>query len=261
LDEYRTQLEELVATGNKLAAALRLRVLRRSPRTAKVLESLERKSVKAETLEHRFSEEYQRWYTLGTALVTQLLPDRLSEFRSLYLADAKRKEVSVVTYSIQDWLLGIVSAGRFDEVGVVVGRFEAQLAIVTAAQLRFESKLFDIENLVRADLLDSEVDAARELIRSGFLRAAGVVCGVVLEKHLAQVCANHHLPVTKRHPTIGDLNDLLKNNSVYDVTIWRNIQRLGDLRNLCGHERGREPTKDDALELVSGVDKTMKTVL
>ena len=66
--------------------------------------------------------------------------------------------------------------------------FECQLGIVKSAQRRFESSLFDIQKIVRADLFDSEIDAARKLLKNGFLRAAGALAGVVLEKHLEQVC-------------------------------------------------------------------------
>ena len=92
------------------------------------------------------------------------------------------------------------------------------------------------------------------------LRAAGAVAGVVLEKHLAQVCDNHNVSVRKQQPTIGDLNDLLKKSEVMDVPIWRSLQRLGDLRNLCDHNKQREPTEAEVAELIDGVDKTTKTL-
>ncbi len=79
-----------------------------------------------------------------------------------------------------------------------------------AAKRRFESSLFEIKQLVQADLLDSEIGAAQELHKSGFLRAAGAVAGVVLEKHLGQVCDNHQITISKKHPGIADLNELLK---------------------------------------------------
>lgn len=95
---------------------------------------------------------------------------------------------------------------------------------------------------------------------NGFLRGGGVVAGVVLEKHLAQIAANHDIPIRKQHPTINDLNEALKNGGVIEVPNWRAIQRLGDLRNLCGHNKGREPTTEDISELIDGVEKFSKTL-
>ena len=83
---------------------------------------------------------------------------------------------------------------------------------------------------------------------------------MVLEKHLAQVCENHSIAIKKKEPTIGELNDALKNSGTIDVPDWRFIQRLGDLRNLCDHNKNREPKKEEIGELIDGVEKIMKTL-
>ena len=44
-----------------------------------------------------------------------------------------------------------------------IPQFDQQLAILGAVRARFESSLFDIRQLVQADLFDSELDAAGEL--------------------------------------------------------------------------------------------------
>jgi hypothetical protein len=137
---------------------------------------------------------------------------------------------------------------------------EQQLNILKSAQQRFTSSLFDIRQLVAADLFDSEIEAARALVKNKFLRAAGAIAGVVLEKHLAQVCENHAIKVTKKNPTIGDFNDLLKNADVIDTPRWRANQHLADIRNLCDHNKTKEPTEEQVQDLVDGVAKVLKTM-
>lgn len=105
-------------------------------------------------------------------------------------------------------------------------QYKTQLEILESVQSRFDSSLHDIAQLVRADLFDSELDSARELANSGFLRGAGAIAGVVLEKHLGEVCQNHNVVSRKQHPTISDFNDLLKNASVIDVPVWRRFSAL-----------------------------------
>lgn len=129
-----------------------------------------------------------------------------------------------------------------------------------ACQDALDSALLNIQQLVHADFLDSEIAEARELHKRGFLRAAGAVAGVALEKHLAMVLKVHSLVVKKKDPTIGDLNDALKAGDVYDIPTWRFVSQLGDLRNLCDHNKQREPTLEEVLKLIGGVDKTVKTV-
>jgi len=84
--------------------------------------------------------------------------------------------------------------------------------------------------------------------------------GVVLEAHLQRVATNHSVSISKKDPTISDLNDPLKAASVYDTPTWRKIQHLADLRNLCDHKKSREPTETEVRDLIAGVASIVKTV-
>ncbi len=209
-----------------------------------------------------FQRDYQKWYSESLSIMKQILPERLEEFTELYQPDRKRKEIIITTYRIQDYLMGLSPSGprSFDHLAVVIMNFQTQKSILASLEKRFESSLFNITNILQADLHDTELDAARELLKNGYDRAAGIVAGVALEGHLKTVAQNHKLKEIKQNATISSLNDLLKNEGVIDVTSWRPIQRLGDLRNLCGHKRERDPTKEEVQELIDGVDKILKTV-
>lgn len=50
----------------------------------------------------------------------------------------------------------------------------------------------------------------------------------------------------EKNPSINDYNELLKSNGVIDVPVWRNIQRLADIRNMCDHHKQTEPTNSNA---------------
>ena len=73
---------------------------------------------------------------------------------------------------------------------------------------------------------------------------------------------NATMPTMPTMPTkaISDFNDLLKNGGVIEVPTWRQIQRLGDLRNLCDHNKQREPTSEEVAEFIDGVEKATKTL-
>ncbi len=134
-----------------------------------------------------------------------------------------------------------------------------QVSILKTCLECFDNRIFDMQMLLQADIFDSEIDSAKHLLKMGFLRAAGAVCGVVLEKHFSNVCTNRNISISKKNPTIADYNYALKDNA-YDTLVWRRIQRLGDIRNLCDHNKDREPLKDEVEELISGTERVIKTI-
>lgn len=253
LDRYKNDLDRLQNDGEKLHLALLIEI---NPESAKKLT----KEQVAELPNIR--SEYQIWYSESLALIRQLLPDRLDDFISYYKPLKPRKDLNAATYTISDLLQGLTaSRGGQKVVGfdAALLPLEQQVNIVRALKRRFESSLFDIRGLVQADLFDNELDAADELNRKGFQRGAGAIASVVLEEHLAAVCAQHGTTVPK-NPSISELNDALKKSDVLDLSTWRFIQHLGDLRNLCDHKKSDDPTKDQINELIDGVRKITKTV-
>lgn len=211
-----------------------------------------------------FSTAYQSWYSECLVLIKQLLPDRLNDFIRLYEKPKGRKAIGFENYRIEDALQGLRVTRYGHEViadsKAAMPHLQQQIAILKSIKNRFESSLFDIRRLVQADLLDSELDAARELLKHKFMRAAGAVSGVVLEKHLHEVCVAHNIKLTKKHPTIADLNDALKNADIIETPQWRFHQHLGDIRNLCDHNKKTEPTVAEVSDLIEGVAKVTKTV-
>jgi hypothetical protein len=209
-----------------------------------------------------FCDEYQTWYSESLVLIKQLLPDRLNDFISYYEVPKNRKEIKYDSYRIADYLQHLqITNGIGDiivDTSAAVDKFRQQLGILKAVQKRFESSLFKIQQLVQADLFDNELDAAKLLNKNKFMRAAGAMAGVVLERHLSQVLKNHNLTCKKN--TISPLNDSLKAGDVYDLPIFRKIQHLGDIRNLCDHDSKREPTQEEVDEMIRGVDSIIKTV-
>jgi hypothetical protein len=263
LEKVRVELKALVALGIEMSQDVSMRKGRQGGVS---LEGPTEEVTVGRAKAGKFEESYQMWYTEAAAVVKQLIPERASEFRFLYEAEPKRRAIHGVNFTIQDWLNGVRSSSNylgeknFDDYAAVAMRFQSQLGILQAAERRFDSRLLNMEEIVRADLFDSELDKARELLRFGFDRPAGVIAGVVLEEHLQNVCSRRSLRLTKKSPTIADLNDLLKNERVIDNPAWRFVQRLGDIRNLCGHKKERDPTKEEVQELIDGTDKTIKTV-
>jgi hypothetical protein len=260
IEKYKKDLEKLEKKGEALLSAMQYECY-----PERFEEALGDKLKEFKKALPKFDNDYQSWYSEAKVVIKQLLPDRLSDFERHYEKPKPRKDITYDNYRIEDYLQGLNVTRGWEKEKVVgpdaaIPQFQQQLAILKAVSSRFESSLFDIRQIVQADLFDSELEAARELLKNGFLRAAGAVSGVVLEKHLGQVSENHNITTRKKHPTISDFNDLLKNGGVLDTPAWRQIQRLGDIRNLCDHNKDREPSRDEVEELISGVEKFTKTL-
>lgn len=203
-----------------------------------------------------FVSGYEGWYSKALSIVKQLLPDRVEDFIILY-TNNKRKELCYSTYTISD-ALRMVEKGNCTPF-VAITSFMRQIEILKACEDTFDSKLYNLKVLLQADVFDSEIDSAKHLKKKGFYRAAGAICGVVIEKHFSEVCKNRGIVIKKKSPTIADYNDALR-DIVYDIVEWRKIQRLGDIRNLCDHSKDREPTLDEIEDLISGTEKVIKTI-
>ncbi|GAF86384.1 unnamed protein product, partial [marine sediment metagenome] len=205
-----------------------------------------------------FAAKYHTWYTRALAVARVLVPDRLDEFRRLYERNDKRKKLDSLTYVIEDYVHGVNSPidwnqrPIFDTRVATFMKLHTQVNIIASCESRLDDILANIRGVLQAGLFDSELDAARDLLKNGHLRGAGAVAGVVLEGHLAEVCANHSVSIRKKNPHVSDFNDALKNAGVFDVTQWRWIQRLGDIRNLCDHKKARDPNPDEVQELLDG---------
>lgn len=203
---------------------------------------------------------YQEWYTKAIVVVRQLAPDRLTEFVGYYLPDAKRKQINARTYTLQDFFskLRLVGAGATSDDAALI-LLTNQLAVFTSLLSRIDSVLANVEAELFAGLKDDEIHVAREVMKVS-LRAAGAIVGVVMESHLQKVAAAHNVTISKKHPTLADLNDPLKAASVIDTPTWRKISYLADIRNLCCHKKGDEPTKEQVGELIDGADWLVKNV-
>jgi len=268
LEKYKKDLDKLISNGGMLFNAMQFECYpEQFEEQAKKIfkDKFEEKFSELKKNLLSFKENYQSWYSESLAIIKLLLPDRVNDFIKLYEKPKTRKEITYENYVIEDYLQGLTVTRSWVKEKVVgpeaaIPKFRQQLKILEAVQKRFESSLFDIKQLVQADLFDSELDVARELNKKGFARAAGAVAGVVLESHLSQVCENHKIKVSKKNPSINDYNQLLKDNNVIEIPDWRFIQHLADLRNLCDHDKKREPKKEEIEELINGVEKIKKTI-
>src|SRR5258708_7625983 len=107
--------------------------------------------------EKQFYSGYQDWYTKAVRVVEVLARDRLLEFRSYYEGDPKRKDLSVSTYCIRDFVRGIrprqdsfeqLRGTTFNANEVTIGLFMTQALILGALVSRIDGVVAELESLI-----------------------------------------------------------------------------------------------------------------
>lgn len=206
-----------------------------------------------------FTENYQKWYSKALTIVECVMPERKSEFEKLYLPQNNRKELTLLNYTIFDAIRGIHSEAKRITVDSAFNLINTQIDIIKSVKEIVEHRLNEIKNLLEFDVFEKEIDSARYLLKNNYLRSAGAICGVIIEKHLANMLSMSGLKPLKKNPTINDYNDDLYQNKVINQTQFKYILYLGDIRNKCDHNKTSEPTKDEVEDLINGTEKVIKT--
>lgn len=225
-----------------------------------IIKYLQGKLDKKEEKTFSFHAEYQVWYSKAIKAVASMAEDRLDDFVSYYKINQKRKSLGYGTYVIEDYLKGVVPSHMdFDSKTQTLQNFYNQWTILKAIGDRVDSIFENIISHVTMEFQEDSILMAEELGKVN-LRASGALAGVILENHLQTVAKAKGIQISKKNPTISDLNEPLKQGGVYGVPEWRKISYLADIRNICSHKKDVDPTKDQIADLISGVRWATKNV-
>ncbi|EHD13203.1 hypothetical protein CIN_19400 [Commensalibacter intestini A911] len=255
---FREELDNLIKEGDNLLIAINHMIDPDSFKNTYYKNNQEKYNNLIKSLPS-FINKYEIWYSKSKKVIKFILPDRLIDFNSAYKHPSKQKDITFTNYDIHNFILGI-QLSKEEYRYVVVNIYQQQLNILKAAKKIFSSKLLDLKTLVQADLFDSEIEVAGELAKKGFLRGAGAICGVIIEKHLRALCERHNITITKKNPGINDLCVILRNNDVIDIPQERFIMSCADIRNLCDHNKGIEPTQTQIDNLLSDTKRIIDTI-
>jgi len=116
-------------------------------------------------------------------------------------------------------------------------KFHSLNAVFRAAKEDYNGGyLTTVRNLVQAELFDTELEQATELLESGYKLAAAVIAGVVLETGLRELSERNDLP----HAVIDKMNTELARKGVYGKLIQKQVTALAHIRNSAAHGKPDE---------------------
>ena len=140
-----------------------------------------------------------------------------------------------------------------------IGVYDTYFGVLTSLKSVFNAAKEDFEggylnstrSLVQAEVFDSELEQAKELLKNGYKTAAAVVAGVVLETTLRELCDRGGIA----HAKLDKMNaDLVKNGN-YNKLIQKRITALAVIRNSAAHGKPEEFSDNDVGDMIRDVER------
>ena len=124
-------------------------------------------------------------------------------------------------------------------------------AIFNAAKEDFEGGyLTSLKQLVQAEVFESEIEQAEELLKSGYKLAAAVIAGVVLETALRELSANNSIAIGK----LDTMNGQLAKAGVYNKLQQKQITAIADIRNNAAHGKPELFSEPDVKNMIRDIE-------
>ncbi|MDP2914923.1 MAG: HEPN domain-containing protein [Candidatus Aminicenantes bacterium] len=125
--------------------------------------------------------------------------------------------------------------------------------VVEAAQRDFEAGLlFNIRNLITAEVLGDFIEQAETLLKAEYYVPAASLAGAVLEDTLRKLCEKNGIPIPES-TKIDRLNAELVKANVYDKLVQKRITAIADIRNNADHGHFDKFKKEDVQDMIAWI--------
>lgn len=136
--------------------------------------------------------------------------------------------------------------------GTYLATLERLRAVFLAAKEDYEGGyLQSTRSLVQAEVFDTELEQATELLGSGYRAAAAVIAGVVLETSLRELCDRHSIGQGK----LDKMNADLAKAGIYNKLQQKRITALADIRNSAAHGKPEEFSDRDVEDMIRDITR------
>lgn len=130
--------------------------------------------------------------------------------------------------------------------------FDRLYSIFQSAKNQYEGGyLFDVRNLVHAEVFSDELEQAEHFLSQGYKVPAAVIAGTVLETTLRELCTQH--ANLQPADNINRMNDDLAREGVYNKMRTDQIRALAKIRNAAAHGKPDEFNDNDVKLMIAGI--------
>lgn len=142
--------------------------------------------------------------------------------------------------------------------GETYPKFIKQYALLSAFKDDYEQGyLISLKTLIEADIFDTELEQAKELLSSKYKLAAAVIAGIVLETALRSLCDKSNIP----HGKLTKMNDDLTKAGIYNKFQQKSITALADIRNSAAHGKDSEFTHENVENMIRDIESFLLTYM
>jgi hypothetical protein len=189
---------------------------------------------------------YERWYNSAHPLINEYLKEREPEFAEEYEKVRECMEIDIQYLNNNE----IKSAGQLR--GIVMTALYFQRDLVHSIQNRVEAEKIKVKKKVSSDIVKEEILQARELLNDGNIRAAGVIVGVGLERHLFEMCESSSNELDYRYMEgITSLSQTLNDAKEITDDEHRLLEYLAGIRNKCSHASEENPSEAEVERMLN----------
>ncbi|MBZ0166629.1 MAG: HEPN domain-containing protein [Candidatus Omnitrophica bacterium] len=130
--------------------------------------------------------------------------------------------------------------------------------VLKSAKNDYENEqLFDVRQLIEAELFNDFIEQAEHLLKSGYYQPAAVIIGCVLEDGLRKLCHKNVISIPEK-PKLDSMNIELAKAGIYSKLTQKKITVLADLRNKSAHGQWDQFKLNDVEEMILSVRRIME---
>lgn len=192
--------------------------------------------------------EYEIWYNSALPLIEEHLAERADEFNTGY-----RKFTSLIDmYNMNGKDISVFEKR-------VLEYTDFQLNLLISIPDKIKSEKIRLRRTISNTITSEEIQRSRELFNNGNIRAAGVLGGVALERHLLTLCENCNKNLDFGYMDgISSLAHTLNDGGEITDDDQRLLDYLAGIRNNCSHANDKEPKESEVERLLSESERFIR---
>lgn len=199
-------------------------------------------TIKKRLIPEEFSDKYRKWFSLCKGII-EVNGDKesLKEFNEIYISIIELQKDCYVSLKEQLDLIDLMNR---------------QLFIINSLPEYLKGKSHNLKLTIASMLMGDELKEARLLLEKGFIRAAGALSGVILERHL-KFMLNNAKPKIKygEKATLGQLINKAEEKNVFEHSSIQKLKYLNSVRIACDHDKKAEPKSGEVNDLIEQTDR------